>query len=398
MALGAFACATAWAITPEAPKAKTHMTEALRDSVRNVVVLGSPTPTGENLTGSYDEQTPGLLGGMAQGSQMGSGVTTEVGNIPVSFPIPILTLPGMIAGGISGAIHEQVQDLRDALTEDLASADSQPLRHDALAMDVFWGLRDVPDIESKILALTTPVPADTDTLLFVNLKEVTIDVDGGDAIITTTANATLRRRSDGVDVYTRDVSYQDRDSLGNWTRNDNALWHSYADFAGHYLAREIVAEVFMRVELEHELEPIKSDGVKRVNRSQWRTTTRTLQPELAWRFTLQGGDAYGSWRDEVADDSTYFDVEIYDAQRLVYAARTIPEHRYRVAEGLLEPCKDYWWSVRPSYHVDGDVKIDKWMRTDADSRRKDSRAENVASNGPAYVRDFVALKVKCGAK
>ena len=44
-----------------------------------------------------------------------------------------------------------------------------------------------------------------------------------------------------------------------------------------------------------------------------------------------------------------YDVEIYDMQRLVYAAKQVPQSSHTVAEEL--PCKTLRWSVRPSYRV-----------------------------------------------
>ena len=75
-----------------ASDAHTHMSEALRSSVRKVVVIAGPSPTNQEITGSYEKATPGLTGGMSAGSRIGNP-STEIGGITVNFPIPILTLP-----------------------------------------------------------------------------------------------------------------------------------------------------------------------------------------------------------------------------------------------------------------------------------------------------------------
>ena len=99
---------------------------------------------------------------------------------------------------------------------------------------------------------------------------------------------TLRRLSDGEDLYERVIQYRDRDTLENWTENDNALWHDYTNFARHYLGREISAEAFDRIELNHELRPMESDTVARVKKNDWRGISKTTTPTLAWGINFAG--------------------------------------------------------------------------------------------------------------
>ena len=129
------------------------------------------------------------------------GVRTEIGPVSTRVVIPILTIPGTVVGGISGATQRKIQEFRDRLTEDLERAVTEQLTNDALASDVFWGLRRLPNLDSRVFALTTPVPEDTDAILHVGFEGITIDIDGKDAVITTTANAVLRRLSDGEHLY-----------------------------------------------------------------------------------------------------------------------------------------------------------------------------------------------------
>jgi hypothetical protein len=84
-----------------AKESATHMSEELRASVSKIVILASAGASSENVTGSYNKETPGLLGGMADGSQIGT-IPVEVGPVPVGIPIPILREIGMIFGAISG--------------------------------------------------------------------------------------------------------------------------------------------------------------------------------------------------------------------------------------------------------------------------------------------------------
>ena len=78
------------------------MSEALRSTVKKLVVLPTPTPANEAVTGTYDKETPGLVVGADEGSRIGT-VTQEVGPVNVNFPIPGLQIPGAIFGGLSGA-------------------------------------------------------------------------------------------------------------------------------------------------------------------------------------------------------------------------------------------------------------------------------------------------------
>ena len=376
----------------------THMSEALRSSVTRLVVIAGPTPTTQEITGSYEKTTPGLAGGINQGAAMGTP-SAQVGPVNVSFPIPILTFPGAIVGGISGKTKRDIQEFRDALTEDLARAKNQPLINDGLALDVYRGLQRVPGLESKLFASSTPIPEDTDAILYVSVNDLTIDVQGKEAILTASAGVTLQRLSDEKDLYETVIRYQDRDSLSNWTKNENALWRDYANFARHYFGREIAAEVFDRVELNHELRPIESATVEQIKKNEWQSVSRSTTPTLAWNLTLLGGDSYGSWTDEIDESNTYYDIEIYDAQRLLYSSKQIPEPSHTLGFEM-DACKTYRWSVRPSYHIGSDIKYGEWMKfkSKVDPMAGADIVGRMASTAPAYIQDFASLEIKCGRK
>ena len=376
----------------------THMSEALRSSVKKVVVIAGESPARQSITGSYEKETAGLIGGADAGSRIGT-ISKEIGGAPVSFGVPILTIPGAIFGGLSGAAKREIQEFRDALTEDLVQAANQPLTNDGLASDVYFGLRNVPGLDTKLFAPTTPIPNDTDAILYVSVNDVTIDVQGKEAILTTSAGVTLRRLNDGKILYERVIQYQDRDALGNWTKNENALWHDYANFARHYLGREISAEVFDRIELRHELRPKESDTVARVKKNEWQGVSRSTSPTLAWELTLLGGDSYGSWASAIDESDIYYDVEIYDMHTLVYAENQVQNPLHTLVFEI-DACKTYRWSVRPSYHVGSDIKFGEWMRfnsdTDTDADTGKGITGKKASEAPAYLQDFASLKIECG--
>ena len=107
------------------------------------------SPATGAVTGSYEKPTDGLLDGIGKGAEIGV-LRKDVTGIPVSIPIPILTIPGAIFGGLSGSIKRQIQDMRDAMTEELADTAESPLSNDALATDVFWRLREVHGVDPKV--------------------------------------------------------------------------------------------------------------------------------------------------------------------------------------------------------------------------------------------------------
>ncbi len=396
-----FVAACAWAISnpPDEeqdsapPEALPQMPEEARRSVRKIVVLPMESPAGQAVTGDYRNETAGFGVGAAQGSEIGKGVRTEVGGIPIGIPFPILTLPGAIIGGISGYTQREIQEFRDGLTRDLADAASQPLSNDSIANDVFWGLRKLPGVEPKLMAPTVAIPADTDAVLYVSLRDVTIDIKGKEAIIITSANATLRRVSDGSDIYKTRVEYQDRDTLSNWNRDEHALWHDYVNFAKHYIGREISAELFYRIGLQHEIRPARSDSIKKVKKNDWAGTSKSSTPTLAWELVLDGSNPL-ALAGTVSKAEISYDVEIYDTDRLVYSAYDIATTSHAVLDEL-EPCKTYRWSVRPSFRSTGDLKHGEWMRANGGETTANGKSGIAASVAPAYIYDFASLEIKC---
>jgi len=363
-----------------------------------IAIVEGADPTEQDIAGSYEKATLGVEGGILKGAGAGSP-NMEIGGIRVGTSIPILTLPGAIAGGLYGKAQEKVQDFRDALADDLANDASQPLTNSLLALHVYQNLRNLPDIDVKLFAPTATLPEDTDAVLYVRLRDVVIDVQGEDATLKATAQVRLQNRDAGSDPEQRWYYYQDGDSLGNWTKNDNALWHDYANFARHYLGREIAADVFSGVRLRYDLHPVKSADVSTGRDNTWQGSSKSRTPSLAWELTLPGQDPQFVWVDALGDSDIDFDVEIYDAHRLVYARERIPEPVHRV-ETALDKCGNYRWSVRPVYHHGDEIKYGEWMRLTPTHVVGSERGivGDGASSGPAYTKDFASLKIDCRAK
>lgn len=387
-----FASAVAAATSLWSPLAGAQdvtMADDIRSSVSKIVIYASATASEEQVKGSYNKETDGFLGGMAEGSEFGQ-IPVEVGGVPIGIPIPILREIGMIAGGIKGEAQEQIQEFRDRLTDDLRAAADQPLTNDSLANDVFWGLRNVPSVQPKILDLEAAVPEDTDALLFVALSDFSIRVEGDEAVIETAAAARLERRSDGTTLFRTEARYSDRDTLSNWTKADARLWREYRNFARHYIGRELSAVLYERIPVDHDVAPGKSKAIKPVKKNAWHGETRSLNPTLAWESELRGADA-----GRFDASAITWDLEVYEAHRPVYSATRLVGHEHAV-DVPLEACKTYYWTVRPNYPVDGAHRIGRWMRqSQAGQNGNVGRAVSVAH---AYVQDFATLEVDCKAR
>jgi hypothetical protein len=379
----------------DTPQAGATQSQA---SVTRVVIVEGAKPTEQDVAGSYNKNTLGVGGGMAKG--VGAGYpSVDVGPISVGTSAPILMLPGAIVGGLYGKAQEALQDFRDALADDLANAADTPLTNSRLALHVYQNLRNLPGIETRLLAATATIPDDTDTVIYVSLRDVAIDVEGSDAKLKTTAEVDLQYRHGGAAPEQRWFYYQDQDTLSNWTDNDNALWRDYANFANHYLGREIASNVFSGVKLKYQLQPKNTASMASRRNDEWHGTSKSVSPSVAWELTLGDQDAQHAWANGLGETDIDFDLEIYDGHRLVYARERIPDPVHQLQQDL-EPCQTYRWSVRPVYRVGNQAKFGEWMRmhVDADNSGDTHIIGRRASTAPAYTQDFAVLAIDCKAK
>lgn len=367
-----------------------QMPDEVRDAVSRIVILPTAGQSNESITGTYDQETLGLAGGMAKGAGVGT-VPVEVGHVPINIPIPIVREIGMIVGGIAGVRQRSVQDMRDRMVDDLATAVNQPLTNLSLATDLYWGLRNVAKVEPKLFAETTPIPKDTDAILYVHLDQITLNVQEDEVIVATSAVARVQRYSDGTTLYRATTQYEDRDTLRNWARDDYALWHAYGEYARHYIARELTAILYERVAVSHKLVPARHPSIKPDKKDDWFGETRSLMPTLAWDFELLGSSP-------ATEGATIaWDLEIYDEQRPVYEAQQLQGTQHTPSVPL-EPCKTYRWSVRPTFRKDGATRNGTWMRRDATGMHGNGNSGRAISVAHAYVQDFPVLEVNCKAR
>jgi len=368
-------------------------------AVTRVAVVEGAKPTDTDIAGTYEKATLDVNSGILKGTGAGSP-SVDVGGISIGTSVPILMIPGAIAGGFYGKAQKEIQDFRDALADDLADATHQPLTNYLLALHVYQELRDVPGIEARLYGAGATIPEDTDEVLYVSIRDVAIDVEKSDADLKTTAEVELARRNGSQVPERRWFYYQDSDTLGNWTKNDNALWHDYANFARYYLGREIAIDLFSGVRLHHSLQPAGSDSINTGRNDTWHGSSKSKMPTLAWELTLPPQeDPQFAWANALSDADIDFDVEIYDKHRIVYARERVPDATHQV-QAALEPCQSYLWSVRPVYHVDGGIKYGEWMRhgTSAENVGDKGLVGRNASTAPAYVQDFASLSIDCKAR
>ena len=373
----------------------SHLQESIRTSMSSVVVVGGQSPVEKEISGTYEKHTPGVAGGISGGAAAATP-SAQVGPVSVNFPFPILQLPGAIIGGFSGKFKRDMQEFRDAMTEDLAAANNRTLINDGIALDVYRGLQRLPKLESKLFSASTEIPEGTDAVMYVSVKEITIDVQDKDAVLTAAASLSLESPISNSKIYDREIRYQDRAKLEDWIANDNALWRDFANYARHYLGREMAADSFLQIELNHTLTPVKSDDIKLVRKDAWNGKTKSATPTLAWELALLGDDAYGTWTDSIDRNDISFDLEIYDNHRMVYEMKQIAESRHTLAYEL-DPCTTYRWSVRPTYHIGDDVRLGEWMQFTAKSETNIGMGivGRDAAEAPAYIQNFAALEFAC---
>ena len=375
---------------PQTAKQVAQMPLEVRDANAKIVILPTEGQSSESITGTYEQETLGLAGGMVRGAEIGR-VPVEVGHVPINIPIPILREIGMIVGGLTGARQRTVQDMRDRMVEDIARQVDQPLSNVALATDVFWGLREASSVDPKLFAVTTPIPEDTDAILFIHIENVTLNVQEDEVIVATSAVARLQKYSDGSTLYRTAATYEDRDELKNWAKDDYALWREYRVFARHYLTRELVAALYDRVAVKQEIAPASHPSLKPNKKYEWHWTTKALQPTLAWDYSLAADN------DFVNGAAITWDVELYDSQKPVYRAQGLTSNQFTL-DVPLEACTTYRWTVRPVFTKDGIRRAGLWMRHHGSVARGNGNIGRSISNAHAYIQDFPVVEVHCKAK
>ncbi len=357
-----------------------YMAEDIRASISSISIeAGSLAPT-LYVGGDYGAETLTAGEGAAAGAAGGVLATGEmVGEDPraiilVPIILPVAIVAGSVTGAAAAKIKQQVQKFRDGQTEEMLDDAEFGNPNTELAQNFEESVRAVDDVDV--------VDADqADALLIVTLKEIGVIVNGNDAEISATAGVLLKDPSGRV-LFMRDVDYWDKDTLSNWTANDNALWKQFTINAHRHIARVASERMFEAVTTRHVLRPTDND---------WSGMARSKQPVLTWDFVLLGGDSFDDT--DIADNPILFDIEIYDGSRVVYSAQDVAGMSHEVA-GDLPRCRTLSWTVRPIFEIGGQKRAGEWMR-------QANLAERLSGHQPwSYKREFwkgfAEIKTGCG--
>jgi len=370
-----------------------YMPETIRMSVGSLkVVAGTDAPT-IYVGGDYHKTTPTAGEGAAEGAGAGVSFTGQMiaddprALILAPFVLPVAVVTGTVAGAAAAKIQQEIQEFRDRLTDDMAGNSDRTLPSAALAETLRGFIDPVADVE-----LVDDEHAAAS--LTVSVTDVSVIVDGKDATLSTAALATLKDNASGKVLYTRTFDYSDRDTLRNWTADDNALWDAYVANAQRRIARDITEHLFETIVTRHVLRPVwtASQAGSRGGNA-WDSRLKKNSPTLSWELFLLGGDDYDAWH--LDKRNAGFDLEIYDGARLVYSARGIEGTSHEVGDAL-PPCKTLYWSVRPIYSIGDRTRAGEWMyRYTATERRMNTRGVTFGGDIREAWEGFAKIRTRC---
>lgn len=349
--------------------------------IRTVAVRpGTEKPT-LDIRGDYGRPTATAGEGAASGFAEATG---EIfGELMFEDPRMILMAPiilplAAIAGAISAKVQQQIQELRDDLTVELAEDVERPSANLVLAEVLQSNMDRVPHVESTLVAAGEPRPDSVDAVLETRVADIVVNVQGDNATITTTATATLIDR-DGGRLFHNSYRYSVRDDLSHWARNDNALLRDYGIGARQYFARRISDEFFGKVYLRNVLRTV-STGAKGI---------------LSWELILLGEDEKSAWANAINESDARYDLEIYDGSQLAYSAYDIAGTSHEIPEDL-QPCKKYNWTVRPIYFFEGTARAGEWLAHESATRRMHGSLDAAGYQGTGAATELAIREITEG--
>ena len=356
---------------------KQHTSETIRDQVKTVRIDVSTSKPTLRISGDYGSAKPSIGrsagDGAIEGAKVGAQVAMEMagqdprGLILLPLLVPITTIAGTIVGATSATIQKELMELRESITDDMAGAGNRPSPNEKIAEEITEHLRHTEEIET--------VSAGGDTILRVAVTSIVIETDNEDATIRAIASASLHRARSGGKLDSLSITYHDRDSLRDWAANDMELWFAFGDQARHYIASQIVAYFFERIEVRHVLRPTRTASTS----GTWSTSTRSSTPTLGWELILLGGDSYAS---KIDRNNIKFDLRIFDKSGLIYESRNIEGTSHTVTQKL-ENCSRLSWTVRPVYQIEEKTRAGTWMREQAGDGE--------------FWQDFATIKTRCSS-
>ena len=373
-------------VSHDAPR--TQMKEEVRDKVSTVKVVADGRKPNLVVSGDYGEVLPTAGDGAKAGAKAGAQVTGEMiaADPRFIFLAPVVLPFAMITGSVTGAaaakIQQEIQEFREGLADELALDDGRPQPGDRLAEVLTAYLEASADV--------APVAAGADAELTVWVTHIEINTHEEDALIVTNVRATLRDTGDGSILYEQDFEYAERSSLRKWTADDSAAWLPYADNARRFLAAEVAAALFERIHVRHVLRPVKTGTFS----GDWVASLRSAQPTLAWELFLLDEGPHGAIHTRA---DLHYELQIFDAGRLVYSARDIPGTSHEVSTPL-QNCRSLSWSVRPVYHVDGKTRTGDWMYMQSGFDKLQASVQtNTVAETLEFWEHFAKLRTRCSS-
>lgn len=371
----------------------SHMPESVRTSISTISVVAGPDAPTLYVGGDYGKTTPTVGEGAAEGAGAGVGFTGQMiaddprSLILVPFVLPVAVVAGTVAGAAAAKIQEEIQEFRDGLTEDMAGRQDDTVPSTGLAET----LRGILDRTRGVELVDDDQAAAS---LTVTISDVSVIVEGNDATLSTAVLATLRDTSDGSVLHTKTFDYSDRDTLRNWTADDNALWDHYVENAQRRISRDITEHFFETIFTRHVLRPVRTASLAGSrDGNAWDSRLKDNSPTLGWELFLLGGDAYDDW--ELDQRHTTFDLEIYDDARLVYAVRDIEGTSHDIDEEL-PACKTLYWSVRPVYALVDRTRAGEWMyRHSVTERMMNARGVRFSGDIREAWEGFAKIRTRC---
>jgi len=310
--------------------------------------------------------------------------------VPIILPIAIVL--GTVGGAAAAKVQQEIQEFRDDLTEELSEESNPPLGVDILGEALRARLANSHDIAAFLIDAEKTVPENVDAIVDIRVNDLTIMVEGRHAIMTTTATAELRLTESDRVAYQKTFVYADKESLGDWVKDENALWTDYIDRARQHFTRAISNDFFEGVLLRHVLRPTNNvDDNRNSAKAVWGTSVETATPLLSWELILLGDDAYGAWSEKIDATSATYELEVFNDGRLVYSANDIPATNHAI-ETPLDGCSTYSWSVRPHYQIDGRTRTGEWMNYDPRAGRS-YRSEKYET--PGFWKNFAKFEIRC---
>jgi len=370
-----------------------HMPETVRMSLSSINVVAEDDAPELYVGGDYGKETPTAGQGAATGAGAGLEFTGQmIAEDPRSLILAPLVLPfavvtGTVAGATAAKIQQEVQEFRDRLTDDMAGNSDRMVPAAELA-------ETLRGYVGSVAGVNLVNDQDAAASLTIRFTDISVNVDGKDATVSTAVLATLRDNASGKVLYTRTFDYSDRDTLRKWAADDHALWDAYVDNAQRRIARDISENFFETIVTRHVLRPVRtaSQAGSRAGNA-WDSRLKDNSPTLSWELFLLGGDDYDEWR--LGERSPTFDLEIYDGESLVYQAHDIDGTTHDVDEAL-PACETLYWTVRPVYALDDRTRAGEWMyRASATERMTRTPGVKFDSGPREFWQGFAKIRTRC---